>query len=359
MIKNWIIYIVAFAGLTVFSIMYIKQSAFIVLTMAALVPLWYSMITFVLAKRTVKASISTDMLTLEKNKPARFLITVENRSGINQGCVAVVYVTVKNGAGTVISRIRRKMYLISEKEEMEFDYVPQHSGINEVTVEKIRVLNGFSLLYSTVFPGDRCSFLIMPDYREYPIHPETLYDENEGESDRFSAVKPGSDPTELYDIRTYKPGDKLSHINWKFTAKNSQLMVQDYGFPIACDTAVFIDVSDQKDMDKIETVSEILYYLMMKFVLVRKIFYVIWKDFRAETVKRKMISGDDDICDLFQDLFCAGMSGSGKNIEDIYNMQYEGEFLSGSILIYSGRKDVEDEIIRQKLRTDKLQLVHV
>lgn len=359
MVKNWIIYIVAFAGLAIFSVMYIKQSAFIVLTMAALVPLWYSMITFILAKRAVKASISTEVLTLEKNKPARFLITVENRSAINQGCAAVVYITVKSGAGMVISRNRKKMYLISEKEEMEFDYVPSHSGINEVIVEKVRVFNGFSLLYSTVPSGDRRSFLIMPDYKEYPIQPETLYDENEGESERFSAAKPGSDPTELYDIRVYKPGDKLNHINWKFTAKNSQLMVQDYGFPIACDTAVFIDVSDEKDMDKIETVSEILYYLMVKFVLVRKIFYVIWKDRRAETVKRKMISGDDDIYDLFHDLFCAGMSGSCKNIEDIYSMQYEGEFLSGSILIYSGRKNIEDEIIRQKLRTDKLQLVHV
>lgn len=359
MVKNWVIYIVVFAALAVFGVMYIKQSAFIVLTMAALVPLWYSMITYILAKRNIRTTIHTEVLALEKKKPAKFVITVQNRSGINQGCAAVVYIVIKNGLGTVTSRIRRKLYLVSEREEIEFEYVPVHSGINEVTVEKIRVFNGFSLLYSTIPSGDCCSFLIMPDYKEYPIHPETLYDENEGESDRFSSVRPGNDPTELYDIRTYKPGDKMNHINWKFTAKNSQLMVQDYGFPIACDTAVFIDVSDEKDMDKIETVSEILYYLMVKFVLVRKIFYVIWKDMKAGTVKRKVISGDDDIYDVFQDLFCAGISGSGKNIEDIYSMQFEGEFLSGSILIYSGRRNVEDEIIRQKLRTDKLQLVHV
>ncbi|MCM1245695.1 MAG: DUF58 domain-containing protein [Roseburia sp.] len=359
MVKNWIIYIIVFAGLTVFSIMYIKQSAFIVLTMAALVPLWYSMITFVLAKKRITASIRTEVLTLEKKKPAKFLITVENRSSVNQGSRAVVYVVVKNGAGIVLCRSRKKLYLVSEREETVFEYVPAHSGINEVIVEKVRVFNGFSLLHSTVVSGDRRSFLIMPEYKEYPIQPETLYDENEGESDRFSAAKPGNDPTELYDIRTYKPGDKLSHVNWKFTAKNSQLMVQDYGFPIACDTAVFLDVCGERDMDKLETVSEILYYLMVKFVLVRKIFYVIWKDFREETVKRKMISDNDDIYELFQDLFRAEMSGAGKNIEDIYSMQYEGEFLSGSILIYSGRKEIEDEIIRQKLRTDKLQLVCV
>lgn len=359
MIKNWVIYFVTVAGLIIFAIMYIKQSAFVILMMAAVVPLLYSVITYIQAKRNVIAYISTDMLMMEKGKKTEFQVVIENSSEMNRGCAVFVYVTVNNGIGTSICRFKRKIYLTSDREVTTFEYVPVHSGINEIMVEKIKICNGFSLLHCNVEAEGSLSFLIMPEYKDFPIHPETIYDENEGESDRFSAVKPGNDPSELYDIRLYKPGDKLNRINWKFTAKNNELMVQDYGFSIACDTAVFFDISGEKDLNKVERAIEILYYLMVNYVLAKKLFYVIWKDLRADGVKRKMISGDEDIYDLLHELFQSDMGKSDASLEDIYNAQYEGEYLSGSILIYSSRKDVEDEEVRCKLRTDVLEFVHV
>ena len=43
----------------------------------------------------------------------------------------------------------------------------------------------------------------------------------------------------------------------------------------------------------------------------------------------------------------------------MYCAQFEGEFLSSSIFIYAGRNELEDEILRMKLRTDVLELIHV
>lgn len=359
MIKNWMIYIVTVVSLAVFAIMYIKQSGFIVFMMALLVPVMYSVIVYFAGKRKIKVNMNQEILSAVRNENVGIQVVVENTSGINKGSKVVLRLTVKNGIGTEICKIKKKIYLVSEREVVQFDYIPRYSGMNEITIDKVRVYNGFSLFRLSIQAKGRLSFLIMPEYKEYSVELQTLYEENEGESDHFSHTKAGNDPSELYAIRDYHPGDKLNRINWKFSAKNNTLMVQDYGFSIACDTAVFIDISNEKDLDKIEQVMEILYYLVVRFVMEDKMFFVIWKARGEEKVKRKIISGQQDIYDLFGEIFCSGIGRYTSCIEDIYSAQFEGESLSESIFIDMRRDGLEEEIIRLKLRTDYLEFVHV
>lgn len=359
MIKNWLIYIITVAGLAIFAIMYIKQSGFIVFMMALLVPVIYSVIVYFIGKKKLKVYMKQELTSAARNENVGIQVVIENTSGINKGSKVVIWLLVKNGLGTNICRIKKKVYLVSGQEVVQFDYIPKYSGINEIVVDKVRVYNGFSLICSSPRVKERLSFLVMPEYKEYPIELQTLYEENEGESDRFSHTKAGNDPSELYAIRNYRSGDKLNRINWKFSAKNNTLMVQDYGFSIACDTAVFIDVANEKDMDKIEQAVEILYYIVLRFIMAEKMFYVIWKDNSEEKAKRKKMSSEQDIYDLFGELFRSGMGKYTSHLEDVYSAQYEGELLAGSIFVYTGRDELEEEIVRLKLRTDRLEFVHV
>lgn len=357
--KSWLIYILSLAGYSLFTILYGKRSAFIILFVIALVPLIYSLLTYFMAKRSIRSYFGTDSMTLEKNKKAEIVVTLECLSELCVGNQARVYTSVYNGMGKKIFRGRKKLYLTLEKQNAVFEFVPKYSGVHNIILEKVRVYSGFSLFCTTIHPGERLSFMIMPEYKEFPVQTGIIQEENEGESEQFSVRKPGNDPSELFDIRIYRPGDKMNRINWKFSAKNNTLMVQDYGFPIACDLAVFFDVSAEKDLQKIEAALEILYYLMVRFTLAKKLFYVIWGDNREQQVKRRMVSDSEDIYEVFQELFCADMTEEKTCMEDMYSVQFEGEFLSSSIFIYGGRNDLEEEILRMKLRTDLLELIYV
>lgn len=358
-LRNWIVYLIAVISLAVFSVLYIKHSGFVVFMMALLVPVLYSLVCYFVDRRSVKVRFEQQVLSASKKKQIQIPIIVESKSELNRGSTVLIDLVLHRGLGVREKRIQRKMRIKSDWETILFDYLPENSGMNEIRIEKVRVINGFSLLAARVQTDSSVTFLVMPEYREYPIDSDTIYNENEGESERYSMTKPGNDPSEFYDIRQYRPGDKLNRINWKFSAKNNTLMVQDYGFPIACDTAVFVDISSQGDPDKAERALEILYFLSVKFVLAKRAFYVIWKDFHEKCVKRKMVLKNDDIYDLFTELFQSDMGKFEECIEDIYSVQYEGEFLAGSIFIYTGKKEMEDEVLRTKLRTDSLELVHV
>ncbi len=358
-LKNWMLYVIAVAGLAVFSILYLKSSGFVMLFMTAVVPPVYSVVMVLFARNKIRVSFEKELFSAARSEKVEIPILISFDSELLRGSSAVLQIKVRNGVGRESYTIQRKIVLTSGEESLLLEFVPEYSGINEVRVEKIQIYSSFSLLRTTARINAGISFLIMPEYREFPIELQKMYEENEGESERFSATKPGGDPSELYDIRDYRPGDRMNRVHWKYTAKNSRLMVQDYGFPIACDTAIFIDVSGEKDMKQIEKVMEILYFLAVKFTLAEKLFYVIWKSYADEKVKRMMIQDEEQIYDLFLELFRSEMVKYEKNIEDIYDVQYEGEFLSNGVFLYAGRKMVEEELVRTKVRADALKFVHV
>jgi len=358
-IKNWIIYITVMIGLAVFTILYIKQSGFIVFVMAAVVPPVYSVILYALSKRSVKVTFFQDMQSVEKGSRFEIPVCIENNGAISRDSTVLLFFTVCDGLGAHSRSMKKKIYLGSAREEILLSFVPEHCGFYEVRLEGIKLYQGFSLLRSTVRAEARTSFLVMPEYREFPIRIEMDGEEREGESDCYSAVKAGNDPSELFDIRYYRPGDRLNCINWKLSAKKQEMVVQDYGFSIACDTAVFLDLANEKDPDKIEKAIEILYFTAMQLVMAKRLFYVIWNDAREQKLRRRGVREEEDLSHVLIEVMRSGMTNGSEPIEDLYSAQFDGEYLFACIFIYSGRKQLEDEIVRDRLRTNSIEFVQV
>ncbi len=358
-IKNWVIYIAVMIGFSIFAVLYIKQSGFIVLIMAAVVPPLYSVVLYVAARRSVKVTFSQKLKSAEKGKKLPLKVCIESRGKVSLGCRVVLFLVVNDGLGAYSNTIKKKIYLNSQQEEILLFLDPKRCGFFEARVDKIICYQGFSLLRYAARPEAVTSFFVMPEYREYPIPIKLDGEEREGDSECYSSVKAGNDPSELYDIRYYRPGDRQNAINWKLSAKKKEMIVQDYGFPIACDTAVLIDLTNERDADTIERAMELLYFTAVQMVLAGKIFYVIWKDGHEKKVRRNLIREEEDVSHTLLEVLQSGMTKYGDPIEELYNVQFEGEYLFGCIFLYSGRKQMEDEVIRDRLRTSAIEFVRV
>ncbi len=359
MIRNWLIYVATIITLTIFSILYIKESGVVVLVMVAIVPLLYSAITYFSSKRGITVAFGEEMLTVARDEKAVITVVVTNQSELNRGCVADVCLLIQNSMGQRVDELKKRVELVEKETEVCFYYQPRYSGINEVCIQAVGVYSGFSLLKREFSTEEKLSFLIMPEYKEFPIYPELSKIEREGDSNRFSRLKVGNDPSELFDIRQYRPGDKINRINWKFTLKNNDLMVQDFGFPIACDTAIFVDICKCKDPERLERLIEMLYYLAVRMVLEERLFYVIWKDSETGCAMRRMIQSEEDVFVLFTEVFRSNHMAIDTSLEDMYEAQYEGEFLFETIYLYTGRTDLKEEIVQEKLHTACLEFIKV
>ena len=52
------------------------------------------------------------------------------------------------------------------------------------------------------------------------------------DSEEYSDVKPGFDPSETFGIREYRPGDSIKTIHWKLSQKSGDTMVRELSLPV-------------------------------------------------------------------------------------------------------------------------------
>ncbi len=53
-----------------------------------------------------------------------------------------------------------------------------------------------------------------------------------GEGERYSQTRPGDDPSELFGLREYRDGDRLSRVHWKLSEKAQQTLVKELSQPV-------------------------------------------------------------------------------------------------------------------------------
>lgn len=67
----------------------------------------------------------------------------------------------------------------------------------------------------------------------------------DSEGERYSQAKPGDDLTELFGLRDYRPGDKLSRFHWKLSQKTGRALVKEPSFPLADCLLFLLDFNGQ------------------------------------------------------------------------------------------------------------------
>lgn len=56
-------------------------------------------------------------------------------------------------------------------------------------------------------------------------------------------LRPGSDPSETFSIREYRPGDPIRQIHWKLSTKTDHLMLREVGLPVNEETLFLLETS--------------------------------------------------------------------------------------------------------------------
>ena len=93
---------------------------------------------------------------------------------------------------------------------------------------------------TTIFPKlVDLKFEISPQVRDFV-----------GESDLFSKDRSGDDPSEVFDVRPYRMGDRLQQVHWKLSARMEETFVKEFSRPIGYPVVVFLDLSKNHLEDK-------------------------------------------------------------------------------------------------------------
>ena len=231
------------------------------------ISLWFLLFasTFYLKRNiTLSADPASDGV-VESGEKARQMIRFHNRGRLPVTSADLV-ITVQNRLDEEEEEYRMNIRCAAGSSvRVPFTFSSTYCGVVRLVVEEAGIhdyLGLFTRRKKLNFVRDT---VIMPHLYELQTvitEDSQVWDEDAEEYDKHHA---GDDPSEIYQMREYRQGDKLSRVNWKMSARVDALMVKELSRPISNAVALFLDLRYQ-DIDEAQSVFALCYSLSMSLL---------------------------------------------------------------------------------------------
>lgn len=208
-------------------------------------------------KNKVQVKLKGELSVANINQPVLCTAYISNNSIFPVGCIRII-VGYQNQYGREQGS---QHFTISmngnSKQSINFTIKSEHVGNISVSVEQVRVYDYLRIFSRKVPCTSKLEVNIIPEIHTieasvFAKQPDFI------DSDTFSKIKSGDDPSEVFDIREYKEGDKLHRINWKLSSKKESVLVKEYSLPVACTTAILVDFEIPDALDHYEYMDALL-----------------------------------------------------------------------------------------------------
>lgn len=269
------------------------------------------------------------------------IIKNDSRIGIPKMTIKIVLnnlLTMEADENLYICSIEGK-----KKAILNFKIPKNHCGCIRVNVSEIYLFDIWKIFSYQVICKERMEAKIWP----IPFEQEIIVKEgslNDLDSMEYSTQKPGNDPGEMFDIKDYIPGDRLSNIHWKLSGKYDKLMVIRPGLPL--DNSIlllFETISINEKMptpNQIHTAATIFFSLSKNLLSIGRNHRVGWVNGYTGKFIIFDIASEDEFIGAMSKMLLSGYHKGKENVWMQYRQIYELE--QNTHIIYVGYERPED-----------------
>ncbi|MCT4620217.1 MAG: DUF58 domain-containing protein [Marinisporobacter sp.] len=216
----------------------------------------------------------------------------------------------------------------------------KHCGELYVSISTVKIFDPLSLFQQKVKVGrnkEEISVMVFPNFYDEKTLPDLNMNIVNEVEDVYSLHKSGNDPSEVFDIREYRPGDRQQQIHWKLSLKQENLMVREFSQPICNCFTIFMDFNVKSLSENVlssvdnmlQTALSLSYYLQKNYVRHN----IVWFDMRDQNTDSININCEDDIYTAIQYLFSIPLYEGESKGKKLYHRD-SLEKPSGNILYF-------------------------
>lgn len=125
------------------------------------------------------------------------------------------------------------------------------------------------------------------------------------ESDTFSKHRPGDDPSEVFGVREYRPGDPQRSIHWKLSTKRNELIVKEFSLPIQDGTILLAELH-QGDPAQLSRELTALFSISSFLAEAERPHRLVWYDSALQDLRELTVTDPDQIPEAMSLLLHAG-----------------------------------------------------
>lgn len=321
----------------VFYVMYLWDFALVLLVVVCTIPVLMFVTTFI-TKLLVKADMSVRDGTAAKREDFPVFLRLNNRSFFPIG-KAEAHIEYYNVFNNEINTFELHMPVQPLNEQsVTFQLSSQFCGIINIKCAYIYLYDPLKIFKFKTGRNLTAEVAVMPEGHE--IGGEVSYlDRINEESNVFSEHKPGDDPSEVFDLRGYHPGDKLNRIHWKLSSKKDEFIVKDYSLPVDTPCTLFINLKNYEKNDQrftlpvYDTLVEALVSVSQFMLENERLHSIAFYSGKANGFVERNIADSDDLAGAVQELILSVTDNLFCEPPELYFTEHSGLSLSSFTFI--------------------------
>lgn len=230
-----------------FYILYLWDFAFVLMIIMIALPIIMFVTTY-MTKRMMKIDFAVKDKLVPKNQSFPVQLCITNRSifPIGKAEAHIEYYNVFNNQITNFELHLPIQPMNSQR--VTFQLTSRFCGIIKIRTSYISLYDPLRLFRFKTGKNIHTEIAVIPEGHE--IGGTVNYtDRINEESNTFSEYRPGDDPSEVFDLREYVPGDKINRIHWKLSSKKDEFIVKEYSLPVDVPCSLFLNLKCYEDND--------------------------------------------------------------------------------------------------------------
>ena len=288
----------------IFYIMYIWNFALVLLAVMIAIPVIMFLSAYI-AKRKMQVYFTAGEKAASKNENFPIQLTVVNDSifHIGKAEATIEYYNVFNDQ--INSFELHLPVQAKNSQSTTFQLSSKYCGIIKVRCAKLCIYDPLRIFRFRIGKDLETEVAVLPEGHELGGI-VSFTDRINEESSIFSEHRPGDDPSEVFDLRDYHPGDKLNRIHWKLSSKKDQFIVKDYSLPVDVPSTLFINMKCYEDsqytLPVFDTMVETLVSISQFLLENERVHSIAYYSSRTSSFKESVITDTEALAAAVKDL---------------------------------------------------------
>ena len=288
----------------IFYVMYLWDFALVLFVIMLVMPVFMFVFGY-FAKKKIKIGFYIKDESVMKNQEFPIKLNIENGSifPVGKAEAVIEYYNVFNNQ---IHSFKLLMPVQDRNEQsVSFNLSSQFCGIVKIRCAYVKIFDPLRLFKFKVGKNTNAQIAVIPEGQEIDGIASSTDRVNE-ESNNFSDIKSGDDPSEVFDLRNYIAGDKPNRIHWKLSSKKDEFIVKEYSLPIDVPSVIFLNLMCYEDSEYTLPVFDTLmetFISLSKFMLENERTHtVIYFDETRGVFTEKIISSMNELSETVSEL---------------------------------------------------------
>lgn len=265
MAKRKFLYFVLSVISIVFYVLFVENLSFYLMIFIIILPMFLGAV-LLIGKFNIKCSLDIKYKTALKNSNCQFFLTISNKS-IFPFPTSVIKIEYTNKLCKTVNSMYISVPIHPRvTQTVNFALCSDCCGIMNVKIVSVRLFDYIKLFSCRARVMKENDVYILPDISSEILdyHMKSIFADD---SDKFSKLRSGDDPSEIFDLKDYAPGDKLSRIHWNLSSKQNQLITKHYSQCISSPIAIIPDVDFKGgSLMEIDAALEVFYGISFSFI---------------------------------------------------------------------------------------------